>query len=358
MRQEILERIHQGHMGQNKCKARARRCVFWPGMNAEIAAMTQKCEVCRRHAYNQPAEPLIVRPPPEYPWYRVGVDLFQYGGKAYLTVYDALSNFPEIAELEDTSSATVIDKLGAIFARYGIPVEVCSDNGPQFAGREFRLFASKYDFQHVTSSPEFPRSNGLAEKGVQVVKRILKKTKEAGEDFWLGLLGYRSTPLEDGRSPGELLQGRRLRSTLPDFNAQTKVKVQKHTQFDHAKGPLPPLEEGQTVRIRRKRTWSQKAQVIAQTHPRSYKVLTQGNKLLRRNRQHLLPTKEVFNPDVLDYISDENVHQSKPSTPVRHGEDPTEPATAEASPVHPRRSSRPSRPPQRLQYDRNFNQML
>lgn len=145
---------------------------------------------------------------------KVVIDLFQYQGKSYLLVCDALFNFQEVVELNDTSSAVVIDKLGAIFVSYGIPLEVCTDNGPQFSSQELGLFAKKYNFR------QYPQSNGLAEKGVQVVKRILKKTKEAHEDFWLGLLGYRSTRLEDGRSPGELLQERRLRSTFPDFSSQ------------------------------------------------------------------------------------------------------------------------------------------
>nr|XP_037276025.1 uncharacterized protein LOC119168737 [Rhipicephalus microplus] len=120
----------------------------------------------------------------------------------------------------------VINKLGAIFARYGIPVEVWSDNEPEFASLEFSLFADKYDFRHVTSSPEIHHYNGLAEKGVQGVKMILEKINEAGKNFWLGLLSYRTTPLKGGQSPGELLQGRQLKSTLPDFKVQEKVKVQ------------------------------------------------------------------------------------------------------------------------------------
>ncbi|XP_037564297.1 uncharacterized protein LOC119443206 [Dermacentor silvarum] len=229
----------------------------------------------------------------------------------------------------------------------------------------------KYDFRHVTSSPEFPRANGLAEKRVQVVKRILKKTNEAGEYFWLGLPNYQSTPLEGGRSAGELLQGRQLRSTLPDFNVQEKVKVQKHIQFDRSKGPLPPLKEGQVVRIKRK-AWSPKAKVIGQTHPRSYNALTQGNKLIRRNRRHLLPTKETFNPDDLGDLSDDHVRHSTPATPVNPGENPTQDVqvtvqpsagdnlaqvTPQASALLPRRSSRQRRPPKRLQYDQNFNQV-
>lgn len=83
----------------------------------------------------------------------------------------------------------------------------------------------KNDFQPITSSPEFPRSNGLAEKGVQIVKRILKKNDSHG-DFWLGLLAYRSSPLEDGRSPGELLQGRHLRTTVPKYQDDPGTTVE------------------------------------------------------------------------------------------------------------------------------------
>ena len=31
LRPEILDIIHQGHLGQEKCLLRARTCVFWPG---------------------------------------------------------------------------------------------------------------------------------------------------------------------------------------------------------------------------------------------------------------------------------------------------------------------------------------
>ncbi|XP_070385325.1 uncharacterized protein [Dermacentor albipictus] len=130
-----------------------------------------------------------------------------------------------------------------------------------------------YDFSHVTSSPEFPRSNGLAEKGVQIVKRILKKTEETKQDFWLGLLNYRSTPLEDGRSPGELLQGRRLRTLLPDFRQQPSIPVFKRAQADTRARTLPPLNTGDVVRVQEK-TWNRRAQVTEAVAPRSYQLVT------------------------------------------------------------------------------------
>ncbi|XP_077551245.1 uncharacterized protein LOC144164877 [Haemaphysalis longicornis] len=258
--------------------------------------------------------------------------------------------------LRDTCTATVIEKLSAMFARYGIPVEVCTDNGPQFASREFTLFSKRYDFTHTTSSPRFPRSNGLAEKGVQVVKRILKKTTEGSDDFWLGLLSYRSSPLEDGNSPGELLQGRRLRTPLPDFSEQPRITVRKHQQQEQPRRSLVPLGEGEVVRIR-DGTWARKAKVIRAVQPRSYRVVTEDGKVLRRNRQHLLKTTEPFVPDMSDDddSDDEAGDDRIPTQPHYNTAGSTVGVPLPVSaPV--RRSTRPRRPPQRLTYDEHFNQ--
>lgn len=130
-----------------------------------------------------------------------------------------------------------------IFARHGILLEVCTDGGPQFASQAFKAFARQCEFVHVVSSPGFPRSNGLAEKGVSVVKRLLKKAVYANEDFWIGLLNYRTAPLEGGKAPCELLMGRRLRGRLPDFGDHKAPEVKKHDQVHPHRRPLQELGE-------------------------------------------------------------------------------------------------------------------
>lgn len=76
MRAEMLKGIHEGHLGVGKCKARVRQLVYWPSINSDIESLVQKCAVCRRHAYSQPAEPLMLRKTPTQVWYRVGADIF------------------------------------------------------------------------------------------------------------------------------------------------------------------------------------------------------------------------------------------------------------------------------------------
>jgi len=54
----------------------------------------------------------------------------------------------------------VITQLKTIFARFGIPTTMVTDNGPQFDSHEMKEFAQAYEFQHTTTSPYFPQSNG------------------------------------------------------------------------------------------------------------------------------------------------------------------------------------------------------
>ncbi|CAL1671934.1 unnamed protein product [Lasius platythorax] len=142
------------------------------------------------------------------------MDLFKHSANWYLLVADFYSRYPEVYKLPNMRSETIIIRLKEIFARHGIPEKIRSDNGTQFdplRTAEFRAFKKTYGFEHETSSPHFPQSNGFIEAMLKVVKNGLEKSK----DFKVWLLEYRTTPLKCGFSPSELAMGRRIRFFLP-----------------------------------------------------------------------------------------------------------------------------------------------
>ena len=59
MRKEMLERIHQGHMGIEKSKRRARDTLYWPGMNSQITDTVSRCTICLEHRRQNSKEPMI-----------------------------------------------------------------------------------------------------------------------------------------------------------------------------------------------------------------------------------------------------------------------------------------------------------
>lgn len=72
------------------------------------------------------------------------------------------------------------------------------------------------EFKIITSSPRYPKSNGLAERAVGICKNILRKCSDSDNDFQKALLEYRNTPLAGlNVSPAELMFSRLVRSVLP-----------------------------------------------------------------------------------------------------------------------------------------------
>ena len=308
LRSEMLSRIHESHLGINKCKQRARELLFWPGMSTQIEELVARCEMCATHRPINSREPMIVSESPSRPWEMVGCDLFEFRGTYYLVCVDYYSKWPEIARLDDLSSKTMVTHLKSMFARYGIPDVVRSDNGPQFASQVFEDFQKSYGFKHLTSSPRFPQSNGEAERAVQTVKNLLKKA----QDPYKALLDYRSTPLEGiGFSPSQLLMSRRLKTTLPVKkslllsenatqvkNALDKCKLTQKQNYDRrCSQESPPLKIGQKVRLQKDKVWVPATVVSKHETPRSYIIKDHSGSIYRRNRRHLRESQSANIPE-------------------------------------------------------------
>ena len=196
-----------------------------------------------------------------------------------------------------------------MFARFGIPDELVSDNGPKFASSEFKKFADAWSFRHTTSSPGYPQSNGKAEQAVQTVKRIFRKCKGTGQSEYLARLEWRKTPSEGMTySPAERLLGRQCKTMMPattksleprftsdkDKEELMKRKEKQKHYYDRRAKTLPQLVAGDSVQLRLpgQAAWT-KAVVDEQVAPRSFLVTsTENGKTYRRNRRQLIKVND------------------------------------------------------------------
>ncbi|PFX11487.1 Uncharacterized protein K02A2.6, partial [Stylophora pistillata] len=300
MRLEILDLLHQGHLGITKTQARGKMSVWWPAITTAITDMVTKCFTCAKNR-PVPKEPLMPSSFPSRPWERLAADLFDLKGKKHLIVVDYYSRWTEVKALPSELSESVIKALKEIFSTHGIPDLLVSDNGPQFACKSFQLFASNYWFTHITSSPTYARANGEVERAVRTVKDILKKN----DDPYLGLLAYRTAPLQNGLAPCALLMNRQLRTQVPTFpdNLQPNLRLKDLAKLDakeelyrsHQKSnhdrrykakDLPEFQSGEKVWIRDQDRMGRV--LAASSSPRSYIVETDKGTQFRRNRAALV----------------------------------------------------------------------
>ena len=352
---EYMKLLHEGHPGCESTKRRARDVVFWTTMCKDLDSMSSTCVVCNSTKPHQQKEPLKSHPTPSLPWEVIGVDLFYWNGQNYVALGDSYSGWFDFVQLNSTTAIAVIEILKRQFSTHGIPRTVVSDNARQFDCHEFQQFAKSWGFHHITSSPNYPQSNGLAESSVKRAKQILEKTKREGSDLYRNLLNIRNVPADHKLgSPSQRLMSRRLRTPVPTATPLFKPKVQQHVQrqiqhkrhlqkasYDKSAKPLRPLSPGQVVRLKTSKGHNQLGVVTAHTsYPRSYQVKSHDMSY-RHNRRHLLPVSEP--PPIVpapDFDFDPPTEQ-----PTQQQQNYQQPA---AQPAHPppviTRSGRVSRP--------------
>ena len=224
LRQKVLRMFHAAHQGVSTMEQRARELVFWPGMTLSFDGIRASCQECTANAPSQPKQPAAPFDPPSLPFEKIVADFFNAGGNHYLVIADRLSSWTEVFKCTSGSPQSgangLIECLRNVFMRFGVPVEVSSDGGPEFVATKTKEFFKTWGINHRLSSAYHPQSNGRAEVAVKTAKRLLRNnTGPSGtlntDQFLLAMLQLRNTPDPDCKlSPAQILFGRPLRDAF------------------------------------------------------------------------------------------------------------------------------------------------
>lgn len=175
-REALLKEIHCSHMGIVRTKALARSYFWWPGLDREIEEMVNSCTTCRENRQNPPKVESIPWKKAEKPFERVHIDYCgPVGNENYLIIIDAYSKWLEVCRTKNITTEKTIEFLKPVFARFGVPNLLVSDNAASFTSHRFKRFCEVNGIRHVTSAPFHPASNGQAENSVRTFKTSFKK---------------------------------------------------------------------------------------------------------------------------------------------------------------------------------------
>ena len=272
LRRRILELAHEGHQGVVKTKQNLRSKVWWPGMDAETEKLVKTCRPCQLVTPAYHDEPVQSTKLPNGPWMELAADFMGPlpNGDYLFVVVDYFSRYFEVEIMRETTSSNTIASLRKMFARFGLPQGLRTDNGPQFVAREFKEFLSSNAITHRINTPLWPRANGEVERQNKTILKTLKIAKLEGKDMETELqnflMAYRTTPhATTGETPAKLLLGYEIRTKIPnvidtspdiyqhvrDRDAERKVGQEDYREMTNRS--KPEMEVGDTVLLQQRK---------------------------------------------------------------------------------------------------------
>ena len=141
LRHDVLELLHESHPGSTRCRQLARSYVWWAGIDRDVENKVNSCSSCIEER-REPNAPAMGRWEfAERPWKRLHIDhAGPFLGRYWFLWIDANTKFAGVHRVSSTDTARVIQKLREVFAYFGLPDQIVSDNGPAFVAEEFQQF--------------------------------------------------------------------------------------------------------------------------------------------------------------------------------------------------------------------------
>ena len=252
-------------------------------MDKDVKNFTSSCEGCAAAIPRNIIPPMTVRETPERVWSEVQADFKgPIAGRYYFHVLiDQFSRWPEVEVVSSTSFEKLKPALERSWALLGVPDQVVHDNGPPYNSAKWREYAKEKGFRLKPCTPEHPKSNSIVERFMGVLVKTVHVAVAMGKDPEIEvqrrLMNYRNTPHPStGKSPSELMMGRRLKTKIPAKLAASDTQAHQEAK-----------EKDRATRLERKVIYDKK-------HRTREQEIKPGDKVLVK--QQKTTTKPPFDP--------------------------------------------------------------
>jgi len=146
-----------------RIKSLARSFIWLPGLDVDVEKLVTDCEPCKVTAAMPTPVASYLWQHPSTPWERIHIDYGEWNILQFLVVVDAFSKWPEVKLVSSTTSQMTIIKLSKIFAVFGFPQILVSDNVPKkyLCLLNLKIFCNKTTLLTVHLHPTTPQQMAL-----------------------------------------------------------------------------------------------------------------------------------------------------------------------------------------------------
>ena len=234
LRQSILSMAHDGvlggHWGEDKTLSRLKAKFFWPSMSQDVKLFTATCHRCNTNKHQLKNRTGLITYQAGVPNERVHLDflgpftLSAKGNRYILSMVDQFTKWIEVYALpEQTALVTAKAFVDGWICRFGVPLQVHTDQGRNFTSALFTELCRMLDASKTRTTPYRPSSNGQVERYNQMILSYVRCQLSGNDDNWdefLPLFGLslRSTVNRNtGFTPNMLQLGREVILPLDIF---------------------------------------------------------------------------------------------------------------------------------------------
>lgn len=255
-----------GHLGINKTYQRITQRYWWRGLYSDVIDYVHKCVICTeaKHVTQQIASEPTRLPSPTEPGEIWGLDYADTGTvsmdfKKIFVAVDYFTHWIIAVPLQADASAVTTARLiiNHIICKFGCPRIIQTDNGTNFQA-EVNTLCKVLQIQHYNIAAYSPSSNGMAERAVGTVKRILATAVETSQRTrqWLYELDpavfahNTSVSASTGVSPFFAMFGREARMPFDPLNLTQEANSQEFDDKQYT-DPLASMYFDQLVAVHR-----------------------------------------------------------------------------------------------------------
>uniref|UniRef100_A0A0K0FC97 RNA-directed DNA polymerase n=1 Tax=Strongyloides venezuelensis TaxID=75913 RepID=A0A0K0FC97_STRVS len=177
LKEHIVKMLHKTHMDARLIKQKARKKMYWIGINKDLEKAAKNSIECSRYeSLPNKSDPILLEEPKE-PFSRVHFDIDQFyeSNTEFICATDSKTGYVDAKILKSKKSCDVIkflQKIGKTFGKFDV---IVADQGRYFTSNEFATYINSKKTQLLFCGTARHEANGLAESTVKILKECARK---------------------------------------------------------------------------------------------------------------------------------------------------------------------------------------